>query len=346
MEALARDGGGAGATTLRTRRPVQCRTVSAATTVKRAAQVCLGIGVVLLSFVAYQLWGSALYEHSAQARLQKQLKPLLHTTGTLPKVTRGTTPSGDQQASVLSRAAPPSADPPVGNPVGLLSIPAIGVNGAAIVEGTGESQLQEGPGHYPGTPLPGEAGNAAIAGHRTTYGAPFYNLDAVKVGDAINVETPQGLFQYRVVTAKVVDPSDTTVLEPTLLPELTLTTCNPRYSATQRLIVQALLHTSVTNTSFVATPPSRTKTTGPPSSLAGETGTGASTSQAGSNVGGGVVGAVLWGLGAVLAAVGTWFALRRLQGARRLASVPAAGLAVFLLLGCFQHVSLALPTSF
>ncbi len=213
-----------------------------------------------------------------------------------------------------------------------------------IVEGTGEGQLQEGPGHYPGTPLPGEVGNAAIAGHRTTYGAPFYNLDGLKPGDAINVETPQGLFQYVVVLAKIVQPTDTSVLQTSVLPELTLTTCNPRYSASQRLVVQALLHTSLTNASFVATP--RTTTGSLPSSLAGEPGAGSGARSSGSNGSGGVLAAVLWGLGAIAAAVGSRLGFRRLRGALRWLSLPGAALAVFLLLGCFEHVSLALPSSF
>jgi sortase A len=300
----------------------------------------MAVGLLLLAFVAYQLWGTALYEHSAQARLQQELTPSLHTSGTLPKVAKGS--GGGTADPITSRAAPPTADPAVGNPVGLLSIPAIGMTNAVIVEGTGEGQLQEGPGHYPGTPLPGEVGNAAIAGHRTTYGAPFYSLDGLKPGDAINVETPQGLFQYLVVLTKIVQPTDTTVLQTSVLPELTLTTCNPRYSASQRLIVQALLHTSLTNASFVPTP--RT-TTGPaPTSLAGESGTGSSS--AGSNVAGHVLGAVLFGLGAIAAALAARVAFRRLRGVPRWVSLLGVPLAIFLLLGCFQHVSLALPTSF
>ena len=302
----------------------------------------MGVGLLLLAFVAYQLWGTALYEHNAQARLQHELTPSLRTTGTLPKGPRG---AGSGSTDPLtSRAAPPTADPAVGNPVGLLSIPAIGMSKVVIVEGTDDGQLQEGPGHYPGTPLPGEVGNASIAGHRTTYGAPFYSLDALHPGDAINIETPQGLFQYLVVLTKIVQPTDTSVLEASVLPELTLTTCNPRYSASQRLVVQALLHTSLTNASFVPTP--KTTTGSLPASLPGDSGTTSGARSAGSGVFGNVLGAVLWGLGAVVAAVVSRVAFRRIRGAPRWASLAGAGLAVFLLLGCFEHVSLALPASF
>ncbi len=83
---------------------------------RRAAKACMAAGLLLLAFVAYQLWGTALYEHNAQARLQQELRPSLHTTGTLPKAAKST---GDTPADPLtSRAAPPTADPPVGNPVG------------------------------------------------------------------------------------------------------------------------------------------------------------------------------------------------------------------------------------
>ncbi len=135
--------------------------------------------------------------------------------------------------------APNAPAPKVGSPIGLLTIPRIGMNAVAIVEGTDENQLQEGPGHYVGTPLPGEAGNAAIAGHRTTYGAPFYNLNELQAGDPITVQTSQGTFTYHVVTSHVVLPSNTAVLDASTSPELTLTTCNPRYSVGPRLVVLA-----------------------------------------------------------------------------------------------------------
>jgi len=313
--------------------------------VKRIALSLLGTGSLLLGFVAYQLWGTALYEHSAQARLQQELRSKLHTMGTLPPLPKVTATSG--QTFQNSRVAPTVPDPGTGSAVGLISIPAIGVSGAAIIEGTGESQLQQGPGHYPGTPLPGEAGNAAIAGHRTTYGAPFYNLDQVKTGDAINIQTPQGLFGYQVVLTKIVSPDDVSVLQPSALPELTLTTCNPRYSATSRLIVTALLRTSVTANSFVntTTPPGATSTTttsapasGAPAQIVAD--------EAGSDVGGGVIGAILWGLGAVAAAIAGSYAYRRLTGAARWSGAVGWLGAVALLLPCFQHISLALPASF
>ena len=140
---------------------------------------------------------------------------------------------------MASLTAPIVPDPALGRPVGLLSIPKIGILDA-IVEGVGEAQLEQGPGHYPGTALPGEAGNVAIAGHRTTYAHPFYNLDALATGDNIYILTTQGFFEYTVMGSQVVPPTDVAVLDSVSGKNtLTLTTCNPRYSASTRLVVIA-----------------------------------------------------------------------------------------------------------
>lgn len=122
-----------------------------------------------------------------------------------------------------------------------IKIDAIGVD-VVVVEGTTMSALRAGAGHYPQTPLPCEAGNVAIAGHRTTYGKPFHNLDLLKPGDTIVLETPIGSCTYRMVKPPfIVTPQDTSVVAPTPTATLTLTTCHPKGSARQRLIVQAEL---------------------------------------------------------------------------------------------------------
>jgi sortase A len=122
-----------------------------------------------------------------------------------------------------------------------IKIPAIGVD-VVVVEGTTMSALRAGAGHYPQTPLPCEAGNVAIAGHRTTYGKPFHNLDLLKPGDIIVLETPIGSCTYKLVSPpSIVAPTDTGVVGPTPVPMVTLTTCHPKGSARQRLIVQAEL---------------------------------------------------------------------------------------------------------
>jgi sortase A len=109
-----------------------------------------------------------------------------------------------------------------------------------VVEGTGASALRAGAGHYPNTPLPGEDGNVAIAGHRTTYGKPFANLDRLHVGEEIVLETPIGRHVYKITREPfVVSNTDFTVIAQTPGKTLTLTTCHPKGSARQRLIIRA-----------------------------------------------------------------------------------------------------------
>ena len=132
-----------------------------------------------------------------------------------------------------------------GSVIGTIAIPKIGLN-MAFIQGTSEADLIEGPGHYRGTALPGQSGNVSIAGHRTTYGAPFYNLDELAPGDKVILTTHAGQFTYSVTGSTVVSPSNTSVLATTAEPTLTLTTCNPRFSATTRLVVTAKLSGSVT----------------------------------------------------------------------------------------------------
>jgi len=122
-----------------------------------------------------------------------------------------------------------------------LRIPGIGVD-VIVVEGTGSRALRAGAGHYPTTPLPGEEGNVAIAGHRTTYGKPFANLDRLRAGAAITLETPVGRFAYRVSRDPfVVANTDRSVIGPATGRILTLTTCHPKGSARRRLVVRAEL---------------------------------------------------------------------------------------------------------
>ena len=127
-----------------------------------------------------------------------------------------------------------------GDPLGRIEIPALGLDWA-VVEGTSAAELRKGPGHIPGTSLPGQPGNAVLSGHRTTYGAPFHRLDELVEGDEIIVETTIGRHRYRVVSLLVVAPGDTWVVNGRDGAWLTLTTCNPKYSSRQRLVVFAAL---------------------------------------------------------------------------------------------------------
>jgi sortase A len=127
-----------------------------------------------------------------------------------------------------------------GDAVGKISIPSIGVS-RYVVEGTDTASLRKGPGHYPSTPLPGEPGTAAIAGHRTTYGAPFRRLNEVKRGDRVIVDMPYGRFAYRVQGTRIVDDQDLSVLRRKRYDRLVLSACHPLYSAAQRIIAFARL---------------------------------------------------------------------------------------------------------
>lgn len=129
-----------------------------------------------------------------------------------------------------------------GDPLTRIKIPALGVD-TVVVEGTGASALRAGAGHYPSTPLPCEAGNVAIAGHRTTYGKPFSQLERLKEGDVVILETPVGTCTYAIHKGPfVIAPTDFSVVANDPAKQtLTLTTCHPRGSAAQRLVVQATL---------------------------------------------------------------------------------------------------------
>ena len=212
------------------------------------------VGILILLFVAYQLWGTGIYTAREQDQLAKQFNAALLRSGAgTPKPTTTTTQPGSGATSTTTtttKPAPPPPPPPAGDAVAQIRIPKIGVD-SIVVNGVTRDDLRKGPGHYPNTPLPGEQGNSAIAGHRTTYGAPFANLDQLAPDDLIEVRTLQGSFRFRVTEQLIVEPSNVSVIDPTpksindpgqgLEATLTLTTCNPKYSAAQRLVVKAQL---------------------------------------------------------------------------------------------------------
>jgi sortase A len=127
-----------------------------------------------------------------------------------------------------------------GDPIGRLRLPAAGIDDV-MVEGTGTADLRSGPGHYPTTPLPGQRGTVGIAGHRTTYGAPFRHLDAVRPGDRVEVSLPYGVFTYRVERTRIVKPTDVWVTDRVSFDRLILSACHPLYSAAKRIVVFAKL---------------------------------------------------------------------------------------------------------
>jgi sortase A len=315
-------------------------------------RVLLGVGTVILLFVAYQLWGTGIAESHSQAVLRQKLDHELRRAdvGTSTTTPSGTGPGTSAPTSTIpgdGRAdpAPTTADPGDGQPVGLLEIPRIGVD-KVIVEGTSTTDLRQGPGHYVGTPLPGQTGNAAIAGHRTTYGAPFYNLNELSVGDPVVVTTTQGVFTYKVTRSTVVpcgdsncnDPADLAVIAPSTTPELTLTTCNPRFSSSSRLVVQATLASAVVTPAASTTP--TTEPTGPRPSARID-----AADLAGGE--GDWVPALWWGGGVLLAGLAVWMVARRRQRGTRWLVYGAGTVGVLVVLFFFfGAVSPLLPASF
>lgn len=192
------------------------------------AVVAVVLGLTACAFAASLVVTTASAEHRAQALLAERLH--LH-------------PLSTRSSSLVAVPALRTA-PPLGAPVGWLTIPTLHLH-QVIVQGTDEAELEDGPGHYPATPLPGEAGDAAIAGHRTTWARPFWSLDQLHPGDQIVVRTPQGRFTFTVQWTAVVLPTDLAAVTPSTRPTLTLSTCTPRYSASHRLVVHAALSVEV-----------------------------------------------------------------------------------------------------
>jgi sortase A len=199
-------------------------------------RVVLVAGVLILLFIPYLLWGTGLQTARSQDQLRQEFAAVQRQAG----VTTDPRPVAPASKAVPPAVASNVPAPAIGAPVGTIDIPKISLE-MVVVSGTGTAQLEQGPGHYPGTPLPGQAGNVAIAGHRTTYLHPFYNLNELVPGDDILLTTVQGVFLYQMTSSQVVAPTDVAVVAATLTPQLTLTTCNPRYSASTRLVVHAAL---------------------------------------------------------------------------------------------------------
>jgi sortase A len=199
-------------------------------------------GVVVLGFIPFALFATQVAAVHAQDLLTEAL-PRIATQPATSQSPRRTDPT--HGLAPVRLAGRPRVRWPIAVPLGTalarLSIPAAGVRNDVVVEGDDELRLQEGPGHYPSTPLPGESGNVAIAGHRTTWLRPFYDLQAVKPGDQVALQVGSLVYEYRATSVFVVAPNDVSVVRPLRGWWLTLTTCNPRYSAAQRLVVRAEL---------------------------------------------------------------------------------------------------------
>jgi sortase A len=197
--------------------------------VAAALLVLVGVGVTLyptLTDARYRLaqWSFARSAHAAATTL----------VGNDPTIATGPAAGTVSDSTIGASAGVVLPD----GAVARIRIPAIDLD-AYVVEGTGKGSLAQGPGHYVGTPLPGEAGNAALAGHRTMNGHVFNRLNELQPGDTIFTATGERSTVYHVVSVRVVDPSDVSVLAPSGGDRLTLTTCHPKGSAAKRLVVVA-----------------------------------------------------------------------------------------------------------
>lgn len=291
--------------------------------VRCAGRLLIAAGVLVMLFVAYQLWGTGLAERKGQDQLRAQFAEYV-----APQPP--TSPSAPPPLSTTATRAAPVP----GEALALIQIPKLGLDKVAV-EGVDVEDLKKGPGHYPGTALPGEAGNSAIAGHRTTFGAPFYALDELGPGDAILVTTRAGQFRYEVDRSMIVAPEDVSVLDPTPDNRLTLTTCHPRYSAAERLIVVARLVTPVAAAASVVEEPTPTFASPSPglSARPGLSGPPADK-----------VPAVSWGVLTALVALATW-GLGRLWRRRWAAYLVGGPVFLVVLFMFYTEVAGLLPSS-
>lgn len=216
-------------------------------TAYRLAVIASALCVLGAGIVTWDMYGSSLYTGHAQSKLSTQLAEAPPVLAAPAAVTAAPVAPADPAAPFAPLPQPASQiliDTTTlqdSQPVGRIIIDKIGVD-ATFVYGTGEQQLALGPGLWKWGVLPGEPGNAMISGHRTTYSAPFHDIDQLVPGDRITVQIPgrhDAVFEVR--GTQVVTPDNMTVSEQTDGVRLTLTACHPKGSAKQRIIVQAEL---------------------------------------------------------------------------------------------------------
>lgn len=199
-------------------------------------------GVFVFGYIGWQLWMTDWINAGVQAEAAAELESGLARPG----------PSGEQidtdelfDDGERPEEAPETVEyyaeetPAAGEPFAFISIPVIGLDDVVVYEGVDQETLESGPGHMPTTPLPGQPGNSVLSGHRTTHGRPFFDFDLLEPGHRIEVETSVGTHVYEVREIVVVQPTDVWVTDPLPGGWLTLTTCEPKFSARQRLIVFA-----------------------------------------------------------------------------------------------------------
>ena len=192
--------------------------------------------------VAWQEPVSALYSQVVQGRLGDDLRKLeLANPSDVDLSALRSLDDERKRMAFLARAL--RRDAKRGTAIGRIRIGRIGVN-AVVVNGTDTASLRKGPALYDDKPFPGAPGTVAIAGHRTTYLAPFRRVDKLRPGNEIVIEMPYGRFTYRVQQTRIVDPSEVSVVRRVGYDRLVLSACHPLYSAAKRIIVFARLHSA------------------------------------------------------------------------------------------------------
>jgi sortase A len=207
------------------------------------ANAMIVVGALLLIDCAITLlWQepiSSFYAHQRQHSLQRRLDALDRVPPTpVERHVLVTLPNPERRVAFAARAFDRRTHE--GDPLGRIRIPRIGVS-AVFVEGTATADLRSGPGHYPGTPIPGEHGTVGIAGHRTTYGAWFRRINELQPGDRIDITMGYGRFTYRVERTRIVPPTALWVTDRVGYDRLILSACHPLYSAAKRIVVFARL---------------------------------------------------------------------------------------------------------
>ncbi|MEN9792051.1 MAG: hypothetical protein RL330_129 [Actinomycetota bacterium] len=202
----------------------------------------LTTGLLMLAFVVYQLWGTGIYESRAQDNLEKEFQEQIAPATTVPGVT-----------TIVTTTTEPRR-PSGAKVVGRIQAPTMGLD-KYMVAGVTTDLLKMGPGLFPKSPLPGQKGNVAITGHRTTYGQPFGRIHELKAGDQITITTTKGVFVYEVFgKPQIVMPTKTSVIKTTDKSKsiLTLISCHPRWSSERRIVVRAELITGPVPTTTIA----------------------------------------------------------------------------------------------
>ena len=212
---------------------------------RRLGTVLIVAGLLVLAYAAAVLFWrdpvTDLYNRYQQNRLSSELEEVFEDFGASAPPSGRLVSEDEERTAVSALARRFGRTVELGQPLGRIEIPRIGVD-AVFVQGTRWGpDLSRGPGHYERTSLPGLGKTVGIAGHRTTFGAPFRKIDKLERGDAIVLELPYGTFRYRIFEYEIVDSDDWSVVRDRGFDTVMLSACHPLYSASQRWIVYGRL---------------------------------------------------------------------------------------------------------